>query len=107
MPLLPEPKRRTGDRPDGRGGEPGARLLGSITRRGGLPTRGDEVSTADPGDAALRRFLADPAHLTLDLRTATARAATALGLRHAVVYLVDIQQRRLVPQTAVAPTLPV
>ncbi|WP_369686741.1 PP2C family protein-serine/threonine phosphatase [Streptomyces sp. HUAS CX7] len=107
MPLLPEPKRRTGDRPDGRGGEPGARLLGSITRRGGLPTRGDEVSTADPGDAALRRFLADPAHLTLDLRTATARAAKALGLRHAVVYLVDIQQRRLVPQTAVAPTLPV
>lgn len=65
------------------------------------------MSTPDPDDAALRRLLADPAHLTLDLRDATARSTKALGLRHAVVYLVDIQQRRLVPQTAVAPALPV
>ncbi|MET7325789.1 PP2C family protein-serine/threonine phosphatase [Streptomyces sp. NPDC005549] len=65
------------------------------------------MSTTDPDDSGLRRFLADPAHLTLDLRTATARCAKALGLRQAVVYLVDLQQRRLVPQTAVAPTLPV
>ncbi|MGW4426716.1 PP2C family protein-serine/threonine phosphatase [Streptomyces tendae] len=55
----------------------------------------------------MRKFLADPAHLTLDLRTATARCAKALGLRQAVVYLVDLQQRQLVPQTAVAPTAPV
>ncbi|OVZ99760.1 serine/threonine protein phosphatase [Streptomyces sp. CS113] len=65
------------------------------------------MSTSDPDDTGLRKFLADPAHLTLDLRTATARCAKALGLRHAVVHLVDLQQRHLVPQTAVAPTLPV
>jgi len=65
------------------------------------------VSTSDPDDAGLRSFLADPAHLTLDLRTATARCVKALGLRHAVVYLVDLQQRHLVPQTAVAPSVPV
>nr|WP_234332392.1 PP2C family protein-serine/threonine phosphatase [Streptomyces sp. NRRL F-5650] len=65
------------------------------------------MATPDPGDAALSRFLADPARLNLDLRATTARSAKALGLRHAVVYLVDLQQRRLVPQTAVAPTLPV
>ncbi|MEU9522321.1 PP2C family protein-serine/threonine phosphatase [Streptomyces sp. NPDC048224] len=89
--------------------ERGARCqtAGHRPRRGGLPTRGDEVSTSDPDDAALRRFLADPAHLTQDLRTATVRSAKALGLRQAVVYLVDIQQRYLVPQTAVAPALPV
>ncbi|MER6169054.1 PP2C family protein-serine/threonine phosphatase [Streptomyces violaceorubidus] len=65
------------------------------------------MSTSDPGDAELRSFLADPAHLTLDLRSATARCAKALGLRHAVVYLVDLQQRHLVPQTAVGPAVPV
>jgi serine phosphatase RsbU (regulator of sigma subunit) len=65
------------------------------------------VSTSDPGDATLRRFLADPANLTLDLDTAAARCAKALGLRHAVVYLVDLQQRHLVPQTDLAPAVPV
>ncbi|GAA2585207.1 MULTISPECIES: PP2C family protein-serine/threonine phosphatase [Streptomyces] len=65
------------------------------------------MSTSDPDGAALWRFLADPAHLTMDLRTAAAHAARALGLRHAVVYLVDLQQRRLVPQTAVAPPVAV
>ncbi|MFD5313310.1 PP2C family protein-serine/threonine phosphatase [Streptomyces ardesiacus] len=91
----------------GAGPEARCQTAGHPPRRGGLPTRGDDVATPDPGDAALRRFLADPAHLTLDLRATTARSAKALGLRHAVVYLVDLQQRRLVPQTAVAPTLPV
>ncbi|MFE2589525.1 PP2C family protein-serine/threonine phosphatase [Streptomyces anthocyanicus] len=80
---------------------------GHRSRRGGLSTGGDEVSTSDSDDAGLRSFLADPAHLTLDLRTATARCVKALGLRHAVVYLVDLQQRHLVPQTAVAPSVPV
>ncbi|CAL9346345.1 PP2C family protein-serine/threonine phosphatase [Streptomyces sp. enrichment culture] len=65
------------------------------------------MSTSEPGDTTLWEFLADPEHLTLDLSTAVARCADALGLRHAVVYLVDLQQRRLVPQTDVAPPVPV
>ncbi|MBU6534752.1 PP2C family protein-serine/threonine phosphatase [Streptomyces sp. NPDC057245] len=65
------------------------------------------MSTPEPGDTALWEFLADPEHLTLDLSTAVARCAGALGLRDAVVYLVDLQQRRLVPQTDVAPPVPV
>jgi serine phosphatase RsbU (regulator of sigma subunit) len=65
------------------------------------------VSTGEPGDARLHEFLADPEHLTSDLPTAVARCAKALDLQHAVVYLVDIQQRHLVPHTDVATPLPV
>ncbi|CAL9605271.1 hypothetical protein SUDANB6_05535 [Streptomyces sp. enrichment culture] len=63
--------------------------------------------TPEASDGPLLEFLADPAHLTLDLSTAAARCAKALGLRHAVVYLVDLQQRHLVPETDVGPPLPV
>ncbi|MFV0137767.1 PP2C family protein-serine/threonine phosphatase [Streptomyces sp. HMX87] len=65
------------------------------------------MSTAEPSEGLLLEFLADPEHLTLDLSTAVARCARALGLQHAVVYLVDIQQRHLVPQTDVASAMPV
>ncbi|MER7779212.1 PP2C family protein-serine/threonine phosphatase [Streptomyces sp. NPDC096191] len=65
------------------------------------------MSTSEPGDATLQEFLADPAHLTLDLPTTVARCSHALGLRHTVVYLVDLQQRHLVPQTGMASALPV
>jgi serine phosphatase RsbU (regulator of sigma subunit) len=65
------------------------------------------VSTPEASEALLQEFLADPAHLTLDLATAVARCTKALGLQHAVVYLVDLQQRHLVPQTDVAPPIPV
>ncbi len=61
----------------------------------------------EPGDAMLLEFLADPGHLTLDLPTAVARCSKALGLQHVIVYLVDLQQRHLVPQTDVASALPV
>ncbi|MGW0337393.1 PP2C family protein-serine/threonine phosphatase [Streptomyces sp. NPDC003011] len=61
--------------------------------------------TAEVGDEQLREFLADPDHSTLDLSTAVARCTKALGLQHAVVYLADLQQRRLVPLTDVASTL--
>ncbi|MGV9288520.1 PP2C family protein-serine/threonine phosphatase [Streptomyces sp. NPDC003719] len=64
------------------------------------------MSTSETSDALLD-FLADPAHLTLDLATAVARCSKALGLQHAVVYLVDLQQRHLVPQTDVASSIPV
>ncbi|CAL9340748.1 hypothetical protein SUDANB58_00262 [Streptomyces sp. enrichment culture] len=63
--------------------------------------------TPEAGDGPLLDFLADPAHLTLDLSTAVARCAKALGLRHAVVYLVDLQQRHLVPETDAGSPLPV
>ncbi|WP_414497211.1 PP2C family protein-serine/threonine phosphatase [Streptomyces sp. CRN 30] len=43
----------------------------------------------------------------MDLSTAVARCAKALCLQHAVVYLVDLQQRHLVPHTDVANSLPV
>ncbi|MEU4659865.1 SpoIIE family protein phosphatase [Streptomyces sp. NPDC023723] len=65
------------------------------------------MSTSEPQDARLHEFLADPGHLTMDLPTAVARCAKALGLQHAVVYLVDLQQRHLVPHTDVATSLPV
>ncbi|MET9255571.1 PP2C family protein-serine/threonine phosphatase [Streptomyces sp. NPDC048182] len=65
------------------------------------------MSTSEASDSLLQDFLADPAHLTLDLGTAVSRCAKALELRHAVVYLVDIQQRSLVPQTDVASVIPV
>jgi hypothetical protein len=64
------------------------------------------VPTSETSDALLD-FLADPGHLTLDLAGAAARCSKALGLQHAVVYLVDLQQRHLVPQTDVASPLPV
>ena len=64
------------------------------------------MSTSEASDALLD-FLADPDHLTLDLATAVTRCSKALGLQHAVVYLVDLQQRQLVPQTDVASAVPV
>ncbi|MET8568808.1 PP2C family protein-serine/threonine phosphatase [Streptomyces sp. NPDC004783] len=64
------------------------------------------MATSEASDALLD-FLADPAHLTLDLATAVDRCAKALGLEHAGVYLVDLQQRCLVPQTDVAERVPV
>ncbi|MFF8093280.1 PP2C family protein-serine/threonine phosphatase [Streptomyces sp. NPDC016675] len=65
------------------------------------------MSTSEASDVLLQDFLADPAHLTLDLSAAVARCAKALDLQHAVVYLVDLQQRHLVPQTDVASSIPV
>ncbi|MDT0609311.1 PP2C family protein-serine/threonine phosphatase [Streptomyces lancefieldiae] len=65
------------------------------------------MSTSEASDALLLRFLADPAHLTLDLAAAVAHCAKALDLPHAVVYLVDLQQRHLIPQTDAASALPV
>ncbi|MEV7794655.1 PP2C family protein-serine/threonine phosphatase [Streptomyces sp. NPDC087512] len=64
------------------------------------------MATSEASDALLD-FLADPAHLTLDLATAVDRCAKVLGLEHAVVHLVDLQQRCLVPQTDVAERVPV
>ncbi|WP_436845840.1 PP2C family protein-serine/threonine phosphatase [Streptomyces tibetensis] len=61
--------------------------------------------TAEPGDGRLEEFLADPENATLDLPTAAARCTKALGLQSSVVYLSDIQQRRLVPLTDVASPL--
>jgi serine phosphatase RsbU (regulator of sigma subunit) len=65
------------------------------------------VTAAEPGDALLQEFLADPEHLTMDLSTIVARCAKAMCLRHAVVYLTDLQQRHLIPQTGVAAPLPI
>ncbi|MEU6996232.1 PP2C family protein-serine/threonine phosphatase [Streptomyces sp. NPDC046465] len=47
--------------------------------------------------SGLEEFLADPDSAVLDLATAVARCATALGVPQAVVYLADLQQLRLVP----------
>lgn len=63
--------------------------------------------TPETGDDLLQEFLADPANRTVGLATALARCARALGLPHAVAYLVDIQQRHLVPLTDVTSSLPV
>jgi hypothetical protein len=65
------------------------------------------VTTADTGEDRLEEFLADPANAALDLTTTVARCTEALGLQHSVVYLADIQQRRLVPLTDVTPPVPV
>ncbi|WP_306337336.1 PP2C family protein-serine/threonine phosphatase [Streptomyces sp. KL118A] len=54
------------------------------------------MPTSEP-PGALVEFLADPDNAVLDLATAVARCATALGVPRAVVYLADLQQRRLVP----------
>ncbi|MEV7192600.1 PP2C family protein-serine/threonine phosphatase [Streptomyces sp. NPDC093510] len=51
----------------------------------------------------LEEFLADPDNAVLDLAAAVARCATALGVPQAVVYLADLQQRRLVPLSDDAP----
>jgi hypothetical protein len=63
------------------------------------------VATAESEEALLTEFLADPGNAALDLATAVARCSKALGLRHSVVYLADLQQRQLVPLTDVASTL--
>ncbi|MFC9926209.1 PP2C family protein-serine/threonine phosphatase [Streptomyces sp. NPDC127190] len=63
--------------------------------------------TAEPGGAPLEEFLADPVTCTLDLTAAVAHCAKAIGLRHAVVYLADLQQRHLVPLTDVTANLPI
>ncbi|MFF9157917.1 hypothetical protein ACF1AB_37480 [Streptomyces sp. NPDC014846] len=65
------------------------------------------MTAAGPSGAPLEEFLAEPANCTLDLSTAVAHCAKSLGLRHAVAYLADLQQRHLVPLTDVAPTLPI
>ncbi|WP_405935144.1 serine/threonine-protein phosphatase [Streptomyces longwoodensis] len=63
--------------------------------------------TPETGDDLLQEFLADPANRTVGLATALARCTRALGLPRAVAYLVDIQQRHLVPLTDVTSSLPV
>ncbi|WP_443040959.1 PP2C family protein-serine/threonine phosphatase [Streptomyces sp. AHA2] len=73
----------------------------------GRTARGDDVATAETGGGRLEEFLADPETATLDLVTAASRCTSALGIPHSVVYLTDIQQRRLVPLTDVTPALPV
>ncbi|WP_369198450.1 PP2C family protein-serine/threonine phosphatase [Streptomyces djakartensis] len=65
------------------------------------------MATADTGNGRLEEFLADPGTATLDLSTAATRCTAALGIPHSVVYLTDIQQRRLVPLTDTTPALPV
>ncbi|MEG8280248.1 PP2C family protein-serine/threonine phosphatase [Streptomyces sp. AHA2] len=65
------------------------------------------MATAETGGGRLEEFLADPETATLDLVTAASRCTSALGIPHSVVYLTDIQQRRLVPLTDVTPALPV
>ncbi|WP_217207026.1 PP2C family protein-serine/threonine phosphatase [Streptomyces sp. AC550_RSS872] len=63
--------------------------------------------TSEPGDGVLEEFLADPANSALDISTAVARCCKALGLQQAVIYLADLQQRRLIPLTDVSSALPV
>lgn len=61
--------------------------------------------TAELNDERLMGFLADSANRTLELSRAVARCTEALGLQHAVAYLADLQQRRLIPLTDIASTL--
>ncbi|MDQ0717897.1 hypothetical protein QFZ55_007349 [Streptomyces luteogriseus] len=63
------------------------------------------MATAETGDSPLEGFLADPETAAPDLTTAAARCTKALGIPHSVVYLADIQQRRLVPLTDVTASL--
>ncbi|MYT73577.1 MULTISPECIES: PP2C family protein-serine/threonine phosphatase [unclassified Streptomyces] len=58
------------------------------------------MTVPESAEGLLGEFLADPRNLPLDLVTAVARASGALGLRGAVVYIADIQQRRLTPLNA-------
>ncbi|MEE1796526.1 PP2C family protein-serine/threonine phosphatase [Streptomyces sp. BE308] len=57
------------------------------------------MTASATGEDLLAAFLADPANAALDLATAVERCSTALGLKHSVVYLTDLQQRLLVPLT--------
>ncbi|MFD7296480.1 PP2C family protein-serine/threonine phosphatase [Streptomyces sp. NPDC059897] len=61
----------------------------------------------ETADSALGEFLADPRNAAVDLTTAVARCAKALGLQSAVVYQADLQQRQLAPLNDVVPTLPI
>jgi serine phosphatase RsbU (regulator of sigma subunit) len=65
------------------------------------------VTRSETRDGRLGEFLADPANAALDLATAVTRCSRALGLQQVVVYVADIQQRRLVPLTDNASSLPV
>jgi len=65
------------------------------------------VAVPETPDVALGEFLADPGNSALDLPTAVARCAKALGLQHSIVYLADLQQRRLTPLNEVVATLPI
>lgn len=67
---------------------------------------GDDVPTSDP-PSGLVDFLADRDNAVLDLSTAVARCASALGVPEAAVYLVDLQQRLLVPLDESAATVAV
>ncbi|MET7364109.1 PP2C family protein-serine/threonine phosphatase [Streptomyces sp. NPDC005562] len=64
------------------------------------------MSRADP-PGGLEEFLADPDNAVLDLATAVARCTASLGVPQAVVYLADLQQRRLVPLSEDAPAIDV
>ncbi|MFI6080513.1 PP2C family protein-serine/threonine phosphatase [Streptomyces sp. NPDC051217] len=67
-----------------------------------------ESATPDPGEELLERFLAEThAAAPMELPELVDRCATALGLKRIVVYLVDIQQRQLVPLTDGMPGLAV
>jgi hypothetical protein len=63
------------------------------------------VTVPETADSVLGEFLADPRNAALDLTTAVARCAKALGLQSAVVYQADLQQRLLAPLNDVVPTL--
>ncbi|MFD7818473.1 PP2C family protein-serine/threonine phosphatase [Streptomyces sp. NPDC059785] len=65
------------------------------------------MAAAETEEGLLAEFLADTHNAALDLTTAVARCSKALGIQHSVVYLSDIQQRRLVPLTDVVSTLPI
>ncbi|RII20233.1 Phosphoserine phosphatase RsbU [Streptomyces sp. YIM 130001] len=65
------------------------------------------MAASETEAGSLGEFLAEPDNARLDLTTAAARCSQALGLQPAVVYLADLQQRRLVPLTDVASTLDV
>ncbi|MFE6618211.1 PP2C family protein-serine/threonine phosphatase [Streptomyces sp. NPDC057740] len=65
------------------------------------------MTTSEHGDGVLEEFLAHPENSALDISTVVARCCKALGLQQAVIYLADLQQRRLVPLTDVSSTLPI
>ncbi|MFJ4713619.1 PP2C family protein-serine/threonine phosphatase [Streptomyces sp. NPDC088785] len=63
------------------------------------------MTVPESAEGPLGDFLADPRNLPLDLVTSAARASRALGLRDAVIYIADIQQRRLTPLNSTAAPL--
>ncbi|MEV0094570.1 SpoIIE family protein phosphatase [Streptomyces sp. NPDC050738] len=65
------------------------------------------MDQAKSADHLLGEFLADPGNAALDLATAVAHCSRAMGFEDCVVYLVDLQQRRLSPLNGVAETLSV